>query len=118
LKLSARKAEYVIGIAKSALDTINGINTYKDLCDDAFFERCITLRGIGSWTANWVMMNGLGRFNGFPNGDLALQRIISESYFNGTLQNAQAIELFSKRWSPWRTYATIYIFAASRAKIL
>ena len=118
LKLSERKAEYVIGIAKSALDHVNGINTYEHLSDKDVIERCVNLRGIGHWTANWVMVNGLGRFNGFPSGDLALQRIISESYFSGVPQNAHTIDLFSQRWSPWRTYATTYLFAALRANIL
>ena len=73
------------------------------------------LRGVGHWTAQWVLVRALGRPDAFPSGDLALQRAISNLYFNRDKLTAEQIEEFSQRWSPFRTYATIYMFTALRA---
>ena len=73
------------------------------------------LRGVGQWTAQWALVRALGRPDGFPAGDLALRRTVSRLYFGGAeITDGELLE-FSERWSPWRSYATAYLFAALRA---
>ena len=114
LKLSWRKAEYIKGIAEAALDTDGGLEIYHYLTDEEIVQRATKLRGVGQWTAHWVLVMALGRPDAFPAGDLALQRVISNRYFDGQQQSAQQIEEFSQRWSPFRSYATAYMFTALR----
>jgi 3-methyladenine DNA glycosylase/8-oxoguanine DNA glycosylase len=70
---------------------------------------------VGHWTAQWVLVRALGRPNAFPSGDLALQRAISNLYCTGEKLSVGQIEQFSERWSPFRTYATAYLFTALRS---
>ena len=53
-----------------------------------------------------------------PLGDLALRRIVSSLYFDGEPITDELLGPFSARWSPWRTYATVYLFTALRAGIV
>jgi DNA-3-methyladenine glycosylase II len=115
LKLSQRKAEYVRGIATAALDGSRWLENLSGLPDEAVVRRVTELRGVGHWTAQWVLVRGLGRPDAFPSGDLALQRAISHLYFDGEKLSAGRIEEFSRRWSPFRSYATAYLFTALRA---
>ena len=115
LKLSQRKAEYVRGIAAAALDGAGWLEGLHHLGDDAVVERVTQLRGVGPWTAQWVLVRALGRPDAFPSGDLALQRAISGLYFTGEKLSAAEVEDFSRRWSPCRAYATAYMFTALRA---
>lgn len=115
LKLSRRKAEYIQGIAAAALGESNGLEALRQLPDADVVEQLRQLRGVGPWTAQWALIRALGRPDAFPLGDLALRRTVSQLYFNGADLDDARLEEFSRRWSPWRTYATIYLFTALRA---
>ena len=114
LKLSYRKAEYIQGIARAAMESGDDLDGIHDLEDDEVVKRMIAMRGVGHWTAQWVLVRALARPDGFPIGDLALRRTVSSLYFDGQeIDDGQLLE-FSERWSPWRSYATSYLFAALR----
>ena len=115
LKLSQRKAEYVKGIAQAAFENSPiGLEFLHGMTDEAAVENVVELRGVGHWTAQWVLIRALGRPDALPLGDLALRRAVSRVYFGGSEISDSQLEEFSWRWSPWRTYATVYLFTALR----
>ena len=61
------------------------------------------LPGIGPWTASYVRMRGLGDRDAFPAADLGVLRVLRAT-------PAQA-ERRSRRWSPWRAYAVMHLWA-------
>ena len=115
LKLSFRKAEYIQGIARTALDSGDNLDGMHDLKDDEVVKRMVAMRGVGQWTAQWVLVRALARPDGFPVGDLALRKTVSSLYFDGAEIDDSQLLTFSERWSPWRSYATSYLFAALRS---
>ena len=115
LKLSVRKSEYIKGIAQAALESPEGFEGMHDLPDEEVINRMVALRGVGQWTAQWVLVRALARPDGFPIGDLALRRTVASLYFDGAEINDAELLEFSQRWVPWRSYATAYLFAALRA---
>ena len=114
LKLSQRKAEYLQGIARAELETPGGLDRVKDLDDEEALKEITSLRGVGYWTAQWVLSRALGRPDAFPLGDLALRRIVSQLYFAGEAITDAELAEFSLRWSPHRSLATSYLFSALR----
>jgi len=114
LKLSQRKAEYVHGIACTALDDPEFIEGLHHLDDEAVVRQITSLRGVGNWTAQWLLIRALGRPDALPLGDLALRRVVSRLYFQDEPLNDTQVEEFCRRWSPYRTYATTYMFTAMR----
>ena len=115
LKLSYRKAEYLQGVARAARDGTGGLDCLNEKSDEVVVQQVTQLRGVGNWTAQWVLVRGLGRPDALPLGDLALRRIVSSLYFDGEPITDEQLGPFSARWSPWRTYATVYLFTALRA---
>ena len=115
LKLSVRKSEYIQGIARAALDAPDGFEEMHQLADDEVVKRMVAIRGVGNWTAQWVLVRALARPDGFPVGDLALRRTVAALYFEGAEITDEQLLDFSSRWSPWRSYATSYLFAALRS---
>jgi len=113
-KLSQRKAEYVHGIACTALDDPAFIEGLHGLDDEAVVRQITSLRGVGKWTAQWLLIRALGRPDALPLGDLALRRVVSRLYFQDEPLNDAQVEEFCRRWSPYRTYATTYMFTAMR----
>ncbi len=115
LKLSYRKSEYIQGIARAVLDAPEGFEEMHHLTDDDVVRQMVALRGVGNWTAQWVLVRALARPDGFPVGDLALRRTVAALYFDGAEITDRELLDFSARWSPWRSYATSYLFAALRS---
>jgi DNA-3-methyladenine glycosylase II len=61
-----------------------------------------------------VLIRALGRQDALPLGDLALRRAVSRVFFGGEDLSDVQVDEFAARWSPWRTYATVYLFTALR----
>ncbi|PKB67088.1 MAG: hypothetical protein BZY81_05360 [SAR202 cluster bacterium Io17-Chloro-G4] len=116
MKLSQRKAEYVKGISEAALVfSHDGFEALHRMSDEEVVRKTVEIRGVGVWTAQWVLIRALGRPDALPLGDLALRRVVSRVYFEGSEINDAQLDEFAQRWSPWRTYATVYLFTAMRS---
>ena len=115
MKLSQRKAEYVQGIALAAVEDTASLEGLHRLDDEDVVQQVTSLRGVGHWTAQWLLIRALNRPDALPLGDLALRRVVSRLYFDGADLDDTRLEEFSRRWSPWRTYATVYMFTAMRS---
>ena len=118
LKFSARKSEYILGIAAGVATGDMDLEALRDLPPDQAVDALIGIRGVGLWTAHWLLVRALGYGDGFPHGDLALQRHLGLLVNGGVpLSPRQALE-YSRRWMPYRSYATTYLFAAARSGAL
>ncbi len=114
-KNSGRKSEYIAGIAeKQAVGDIDLEGLYNK-SDDEVIETLTALRGVGIWTAHWLLVRTLGRPDGFPHGDLALQKTLGDVVNGGVRMTGEEALEYSLRWSPYRTYVTTYIFGAIRS---
>ena len=114
IKLSTRKAEYILDVAAGIENGALNLEELRHMNDREVGEKLASLRGVGPWTVQWLLLRALGRLNAFPSGDLALQRVVSRFYFDGRRLSAEELEEFSQRWSPWRSLFTTYLFAAMR----
>ena len=76
LGFSRRKADYVIGLARSEVD-LGGL---AGLPDDEVKARLVALPGIGEWTADWFLARHLARPDAWPHGDLGLRKAVLHFY--------------------------------------
>ena len=113
-KFSSRKAEYIWGIAKSICTNELDVYALTKSPYEKALKDLVDLRGVGAWTAQWLMINSLGFEDGFPSGDLALQKIITKKLQNNKLMSDSQILKYSNKWVPYRSWATIYLFADIR----
>jgi DNA-3-methyladenine glycosylase II len=101
LGLSRRKAEYVIGLARSDLD----LATLTLLPDDEVKARLTALRGLGEWTADWFLARYLGRPRAWPAGDLALRKAVRALYGDIDVRAA------GERFDPFQNLTAHYLLA-------
>ncbi|MBM3941081.1 MAG: DNA-3-methyladenine glycosylase 2 family protein [SAR202 cluster bacterium] len=117
LKLSNRKVEYIQDICAHTLNGRLGPERLAGMEDEAVIEELCAIRGIGRWTAEWMLLRALGRPDVLPAGDLALRKVVSELYFNGDDITEKQLAAFAlERWSPYRGLVTIYLFAHLRQR--
>ena len=113
-KLSRRKAEYIHGLSELVASGALRLEDLREHSNERVIEELVKLRGIGTWTAQWVLCNSLARFDVFPAGDLALLRMLSQVYMDGQPVTPQEAEAFSERWGDYRVPVIVYVYAAIR----
>ena len=104
LGFSRRKAEYVVGLARSELD----LDALGALPDDEVKARLVSLRGLGEWTADWFLARHLGRPHAWPWGDLALRKAVADLYGGVDVRVAR------ERFHPFENLSAHYLLLAQR----
>lgn len=113
LKFSRRKAEYLIDIANKIQSQIITKKMLLNLTDKEEIEKALTdLRGIGPWTAHYVMMRSLGIKNAYPVGDVGLQNALKLILQLEKKPSKEFMIELNKDWEKWSSYATFYIWRA------
>jgi DNA-3-methyladenine glycosylase II len=105
LGFSRRKAEYVLGIARSDLD----FDELKTLPDVEVKARLTSLRGLGEWSADWFLARHLARPEAWPAGDLGLRKAVLAFYPDVTDVRAAGV-----RFHPFENLSAHYLLAALR----
>ena len=101
---SRRKAEYVVGLARSDLD-LEGLAAYGD---DEVKARLMAERGLGEWTADWFLARHLARPRAWPAGDLGLRKAVAAFYGDGD------VRAVGDRLAPFQNLAAHYLLTALR----
>lgn len=70
LGFSRQKGRAMIELSRSIIEGHLDLNELADVPDDEAVERLCGLRGVGRWTAEYVLLRGLGRTNIFPGDDV------------------------------------------------
>jgi DNA-3-methyladenine glycosylase II len=104
LGFSRRKAEYVVGLARSDLD-LDGLAV---LPDDEVKARLVAVPGIGEWTADWFLARHLARPDAWPAGDLGLRKAVLHFYGE---EDARAA---GDRFPGYRNLAAHYLLTGQR----
>lgn len=113
LKFSRRKAEYLIDIAKRMHSQMLSKDMLLDIEDTNDIERTlIKIRGIGPWTAHYVMMRALGVQDAFPIGDVGLQNALKDILNLDKKPSKEQMLSLNEGWHEWSSYATFYIWRA------
>jgi len=69
--------------------------------------RLLAIKGIGKWTAGYILMRTGDSHDHWPEGDLILRKALSRKK---TMITAAGLEQAFNQWSPYRAYATIHIW--------
>jgi len=104
LGFSRRKAEYVVGLARSDLD----LDALAELPDEEVKARLVALRGLGEWTADWFLARHLARPHAWPWGDLALRKAVADLYGGLDVRDAR------ERFHPFENLSAHYLLLAQR----
>jgi DNA-3-methyladenine glycosylase II len=112
--LSSRKAEYIRDFAKAVSSGTLNLDSVKGMDDDearAFIEG---QRGFGRWSANYILIRGLGRVDSVPSDDLGIRTILGHYLGDGTRMSAGEVEDALEPFRPYRGLAMFYFLADSR----
>ena len=106
--LSRQKTEYIKSTAKFFDETKYTYKDFNSMEDIKLKEELITIKGIGPWTIDMLLIFSLGRSDIFPVGDLAIRNGFN-ILFNKKHTEKQMIKE-AKKWTPYRTIFSWYLW--------
>jgi DNA-3-methyladenine glycosylase II len=104
LQLSRQKTRYLLNLARQIVSGEFDIEALWSLSPEEAAQQLQTLVGIGRWTAEYVLLRGLGHADAIPAGDVALRRAIGRAYY-GRMAAESEVRRLAESWTPWRGYA-------------
>lgn len=110
--LSNQKANYMLNIAKFALDNNFDEVDWNSLSDEQIIEFLSQIKGVGVWTVQMILMFTLNRHDVFPHADLGIQQAMQKLYGLEQTGKALVVEMnaIADNWKPYRTVACRYLW--------
>jgi DNA-3-methyladenine glycosylase II len=116
LGLSNAKATCIVEVARACAAGELDSATLAREDNETIIARLSGLRGIGRWTAEWVLMLHFGRTDVFAAADLFLRGVVVKYYNRGVAMSEREIRAFAhKRWGAYQSYSALYFLAGMRA---
>jgi DNA-3-methyladenine glycosylase II len=99
LGFSYRKGRTLIGLAQTAC--AGNLEKLKLLDDESAFRFLCSLPGLGRWSAEYVLLRGLGRTNIFPGDDVGAQKNLQRWLGLPARPDYQEVHRILARWHPY-----------------
>ena len=116
--VSRRKAEYIRDLARMVQAGDLDISDWESLPDDAVREKIVALRGFGRWSADYLLVRGLGRVDVAPADDLGIQTLLGRVLSDGPRLSAAEVRRLLEPFVPFRGLTVFYLLAGSRLSLI
>lgn len=107
--MSRRKASYILEFSQKVRTGAFDIGALSAMDDAQVMQALTSLRGIGPWTAEMLMIFCLQRPDVVSFGDLAILRGMRMLYRRKAIDRA-AFQRYRRRYSPYGTVASLYLW--------
>ena len=108
--LSKQKVNGIKSLSKQILDNSFDPKLIVSMNDEEAIIYLSKLRQIGRWSAEMILLFTYNRPNIWPIQDIGLLRAISKNYNKNYLPSDSFINLLNKRFSPYCSVATWYLW--------
>lgn len=116
LGYSVRKAQNILTLSR---DVINGrldLEGISYLDNDSAIGRLLELPGVGRWTAQYVMLRGLGRLDVFPADDVGSQNKLMRWLNLKERPDYDGMHRILDKWRPYRGLIYFYLLLDYQAR--
>ena len=114
--MTFRKAEYLTDFAEKIKSGECDLDAVWQMSDQEAIEALSSLKGIGVWTAEMILLFCMQRLNVFSYGDLAILRGLRMVYHHRKIDK-KFFEKYRRRFSPYCSVASLYLWAVSGGAI-
>jgi len=111
--LSRSKVAAIKDLAAKTLDgTVPSARALAKMSDDEIITRLVTVRGIGRWTAEMLLLFDLARPDVWPVDDYGVRKGFAKTFGKRTLPTPKQLAKFGEKWRPYRSVAAWYFWRA------
>jgi DNA-3-methyladenine glycosylase II len=111
--LSNAKTQYVLNVARFAIDHGLDDKKIRKMKDEEVIELFTQIKGVGRWTVEMLLMFTLGREDLFSVDDYGIQTAMKKIYRlddSNKKEFREKLLKISGKWSPYRTYACLHLW--------
>ena len=115
--LSKQKTNYIINIGNYFVENHIEESDWESMSDEEILEKLVSIKGVGEWTVQMILIFQLDRQDVLPVKDLAIQQTMVKLY-NIKSEKSKLLKDMVKVAEPWRPYrsiASLYLWAWKRA---
>lgn len=116
LGISFRKADYLLDFAERVQDGSFDLDAVAALPDEQAISALVSLKGVGRWTAEMILLFCLQRPDVLSFDDLAIQRGMRMLYHHRRI-TPQLFAKYRRRYSPYGSVASLYLWAIAGGAI-
>lgn len=112
--LSRNKIAAIRDLAAKTVDgTVPTMPQTRRMGDQELIERLVTIRGIGQWTVEMLLIFRLGRPDVLPLDDYGVRKGFKATFRTRELPTKQQMLRRGERWRPYRSVASWYMWRAA-----
>ena len=101
LGFSRQKARAIQQLAAHVVDTSVDLVRLDGLTNDEAAAELSRIRGIGRWSAEYVLLRGLGRVDTFPGDDIGAQNNLQRLFHVAGKPTYDRIRQLTSAWHPY-----------------
>ena len=116
LGMTFRKAEYITDFAEKVRTGAFDLDVVEHMSDEDAIQALRSLKGIGVWTAEMILLFCMQRPDIFSFDDLAIQRGLRMVYHHRSIDR-QRFEKYRRRFHPYCSVASLYLWAVAGGAI-
>jgi len=113
--LSWSKVSYVIAMASYFVEHPDAEASLRKMNDEEVIAELVSIKGVGRWTAEMMLIFAMGRTDLLPLDDLAIYQTIMELYaLNPDAKKRdlkKQMTQIAEAWRPYRSIACLYLYS-------
>ena len=111
--LSRSKIAALKDLAAKTIDgTVPSSRALARMTDEEIIARLTSVRGIGRWTAEMLLLFDLGRLDVWPVADYGVRKGFAKTFGRRKLPTPKQLTKFGEKWRPYRSVAAWYFWRA------
>src|SRR3984893_6917114 len=111
--LSGSKVAALKDLAAKTIDgTVPSARALAKMTDEEIIERLVSVRGIGRWTVEMLLLFDLGRPDVWPVDDYGVRKGFAKTFGRRKLPTPKQLMKIGEKWRPYRSVAAWYFWRA------
>lgn len=98
---SRQKVRALLGVARGIDGGVISLDSLAEQDDAITRARLLAIRGVGRWTAEYVMLRGLGRLHVFPGDDVGAQKNLARWLGRPSPLDYAGVKRVVDKWQPY-----------------
>lgn len=114
LGMTGTKAKAILAVARACCAGELNLGQLSSEADESIVSHLVSFPGIGPWTAEWFLINVMGRMSTVPAGDLGIRRSTGTWMLGGRMPTPAEVREIYDPFGPLRAYVAYYVLSAER----
>jgi DNA-3-methyladenine glycosylase II len=114
--ISRPKIGYLKDLAQKVKDGLPNLAELEGMDDETIIQTLTQIKGVGRWTVQMLLIFRMHRDNIMPTEDLGIRTAIKNLYGLDELPKKKQIEAIAKKWEPYCSIASWYLWRSLELK--